>query len=85
MMNSKILAEVSVPASGDKFDVFIPLTIRMGEATQLVSAAISELTAGRYKPTDDTILCNADTGHVYDVNAVVAELHLQNGIRLMLI
>ncbi|MBQ1821528.1 MAG: methyltransferase [Clostridia bacterium] len=85
MMHSKILAEVLVPASGEKYDVFIPLTVRMGEATRLVAAAISELTEGRYKTTDDTILCNADTGHIYDVNAIVAELHLKNGVRLMLI
>ena len=85
MMNSKILVEVLVPASGEKYDVFIPLTVRMGEVVQLVTTAVNDLSAGKYKATENAILCSAETGFAYDVNAIVAELNIQNGARLMLI
>jgi hypothetical protein len=85
MMDSKVLVEVLVPASGEKYDVFIPLTVRMGEVAQMVSSVINDLSAGRFRATEQTMLFNADTGVAYNVNTVVAELNIQNGTRLMLI
>ena len=85
MVKNKVLVEVLVPASGEKFDVFIPLTIRMGEAVQLVSRAISDLTVGKYRAADNAIICNAETGLAYDVNPMVSDLGIRNGTRLLLI
>ena len=85
MMHSKVLVEVLVPASGEKYDMFIPLTIRMGEVVQLVASVVNDLSAGKFKASEDAVLFNADSGIPYDVNTVVAELQIQNGTRLMLI
>ena len=76
-MNEKLLVE--------SFDVFLPLAGRMSDVLQMVAGAIGELTAGKYIPSSDAILCNAETGDIYNVNMAVAELGIRNGDRLMLI
>lgn len=85
MMNNKILVEISVPAAAQKYDVYIPLESRMSDVVAMVSTALSDLSGGKYKATKDAILCDADTGVIFNVNIEVAELGIQNGSRLMLI
>ena len=85
MLSNKALVEVSVPASGEKFDVFIPLESRMSEVLPLVSSALSDLTGVKYKATRDAVLCDADTGIIFNINMKVVELGIKNGSRLMLI
>ena len=84
-MNEKALVEIIVPAAGTSFDVYIPLASRMSDVLELVSGALSELTDGKYKATGDAVLCDADSGIIYNVNIEVVELGIKNGSRLMLI
>jgi len=84
-MNNKILVEISVPAAAQKFDVYIPLESRMSEVVRMVAGALSDLSDGKYKATNDAILCDAETGSIFNVNIEVAELGLKNGSHLMLI
>ena len=85
MTNNKALVEITVPASGDKFDVLIPLESKMSEVLMLVSALISDLSNEKYKATKDAVLCDAKTGIIYNINMEVAELGIKNGSQLMLI
>lgn len=84
-MNNKALVEISVPAAGRKYDVYIPLDSKMSEVVAMVAGALSDLTKGSYKASDDAILCDADTGIIFNVNMEVAELGIKTGSRLMLI
>lgn len=84
-MNNKALVEVIVPAAETKFDVFIPLDSKMSQVLKLLSSALSELSAGKYKASADAVLCDADTGIIFNINMEVAELRIKNGSRLMLI
>ncbi len=84
-MANKALVEISVPAAGKKFDVYIPLKSRMSEVLKLVSSALSDLSDGKYIATKDAVLCDADSGIIFNVNIEVAELGIKNGSRLMLI
>lgn len=85
MMNNKALVEISIPASTKKFDVYIPLDCRMSEVVKMVSSALSDLSCGNYKATDEAVLCDADTGIIFNVNMEVAELGIKTGSHLMLI
>ena len=38
-MNNKALVEISVPAAGQKYDVFIPLESRMSDVIKMVAGA----------------------------------------------
>lgn len=85
MMNNKALVEVFVPAAEKKYDVYIPLESKMSEVTKLLSSAVSDLSDGIYKATDEAILCDAETGIIYNINVEIAELGIRTGSRLMLI
>lgn len=84
-MNEKALVEITVPAAGQKYDVFIPLGVKMSDVVKMVAAALSDLSEGKYKATDEAILCDADTGIIFNVNMEVAELGIRTGSHLMLI
>ena len=84
-MSDKALVEIFVPAAGSRFDVYIPLASRLSDVLTLVSGILSELSDGKYKATADAVLCDEDSGIIYNVNKEVAELGIRNGSRLMLI
>lgn len=72
----KVLVEISVPAAGRSFDVFIPQTSKMSEVVMLVSKSLAELSAGKFKPDYSTILCDAESGKIFNINLSVYELSL---------
>lgn len=84
-MNEKALVEISVPAAAQKYDVYIPLESKMSDVIKMVAAALSDLSDGKYKATEDAILCDAKTGIIFNINMEVAELGIKNGSHLMLI
>ena len=84
-MNDKVLVEIYVPAVGKKFDVRIPLSTKMYKVTKMVSSALSDLSDEKYRAKEDSILCDANTGIIYNVNMEVKELGIENGSKLMLI
>lgn len=84
-MNHKVLVEILLPASRQTFDVYLPLDIKLYEATQMVAAALTDLSNGNYKAREDAVLCDAESGIIYNINMVVAELDIKNGSKLMLI
>ena len=84
-MSNKALVEISVPAATEKYDVYIPLESKMGEVVKMVASVLSDLSDGKYKATDDAILCDAETGTIFNINMEVAELGIKTGSRLMLI
>lgn len=84
-MNNKALVEISVPAAGQKYDVYIPLECKMCDVVKMVAGALSDLSDGKYKATDEAILCDAETGIIFNVNMEVDELGIKTGSHLMLI
>ncbi len=82
---SKILVEVLLPAADKKFDVYIPLESRMSEVKTLISAALSELSDGNFLGDSTSLLCDAQTGMIYNINMIVADLGIKSGTKLMLI
>lgn len=84
-MNNKALVEIFVPAAAQKYDVYIPLEVRMSEVIKMVANALSDLSDGKYQASEEAILCDADSGMIYNINIEVAELGIKNGSRLLLI
>lgn len=85
MTTNKALVEIIVPAADKKFDLYIPFESKMSQISFLVSAALSELSDGKFKGSENSIICDADSGVILDVNMTVAELGIRNGSKLMLI
>ena len=81
----KVLVEISVPAASRSFDVFIPQTSKMSEVLSLVAKSLSDLSGGKFKPDNATVLCDAQSGKIFNINLSVYELEIKNGSKLMLI
>ena len=81
----RILVEVFLPSSNTSYDIFISPESVLSEVLSLISSALSSLAQGEFRASNDTILCDADSGKIFDINTSVAELVIKNGSRLMLI
>lgn len=81
----KVLVEIFVPAANHSYDVFIPQTSKMSEIVTLVAKSLSSLSGGKYKSDESAILCDAETGNIFNINLSVYELKIKNGSKLILI
>lgn len=81
----KILVEVYLPAAGSSFDVIVPCDLRLFEAIMMLSKILSELCQGYFISSEDTVMCDKESGAILNINMSVGELGLCNGSKLMLI
>ena len=82
---NKVMVEVLLPASGEIYDVRIPLDSQIGEITILIMKQLERLSKGRFIANPSTVLCDGDNGQILDMNKFAAELGIKNGSKLMLI
>lgn len=85
MMTNKVLVELILPAANSKYDIFVPVDSKMSEVKILISGILDELARGKFRSTDNSVICNAESGFIYNVNMTIADLGIKNGTRLMLI
>lgn len=83
-MENKILIELLVPELEASYDVFIPITKRVGNIIALLAKAISELGID-YNLTPAMGLYNRVTSEKYDPNELVYNTNIVNGSVLILI
>ncbi|MBQ5994624.1 MAG: methyltransferase [Clostridia bacterium] len=81
----KVLVEIFVPVANMSYDVFIPQTSLMSEVLSLVVDSITSLSQGKFKGDETSVLCDAQTGSIFNINLSIYELGIKNGSRLMLI
>ena len=81
---NKILVEITSPAAGLTYDMFVPDSLQIGEMIPLVSNIFSQTSGGTYSATQPNILCDYITGVVYDLNKTVKEANITNGSKLIL-
>ena len=84
-MNDKILIEIYFPATYQSYDVYIPEHISFYKITNMVKKVADKLTHGMYLPSDDSVLCDMESGKILDINQTARELCLHNGSKLMFI
>ena len=82
---NKILITVYVPAVMKTFEVYIPLRSKLYEIKQLIEKAIVEVTDGSFQPNANNIVCEKDTGIIYNINLTVEQIGLKNGSQLMIV
>ncbi|MCM1114550.1 MAG: methyltransferase [Clostridium sp.] len=82
---NKLIVEVYVPASGNKYEMRIQATIQMYKILELIKKAVAEFEDGRYKPDDTAVLCDKITGNIINLNMTANELGIKNGSKLMII
>ena len=81
----KILAEGSVPAIGKSYDVFLPGSISIGQAAQMLNSVFAGLNEEYFRDSSQMVLCDKDNGVIYSPEDLVEETRIMNGSRLLLI
>ncbi len=80
-----IIVEVFLPANSRKYDIRISRDMLISEVTEMISEVITELAYGQFKGDANTVLCNAETGEILNINLSAGEQGVSNGSKLMLI
>jgi len=83
MMN-KVLIEVTSPAAGQTFDMFVPDTIQIGEMISLIGNVFAQTSNGTYSKTSSMVLSEKKTGYVFDLNKTIKDSNRRNGSKLLL-
>lgn len=83
-MENKVLIELVVPELEEKFDVFIPITKRVGNVIALLAKAINELGIN-YSLTPTMAIYNRRTAQLYNPNDLVYNTDIMNGTVLILV
>ncbi len=80
-----IIVEVYFPSLGKSFDIEIPITLRFHQITDLIEQTVCRITGGQYAPSGEAVLCDRESGIIYDINFSPDQQCLINGSRLLLI
>lgn len=84
-MKNKILIGLYVPLIEKNYDIYIPISKKIGTIKRLIENGLIELTDNSYVIKEDTNFYSKETGQIYDVNKSVRETDLKNGSRIILI
>jgi len=85
MNKKKVLVQLCIPVTGKCYDILLPRTLSVSQATHLIASFFTGMTGGAYIPDENSVLCSMEDGRIYSVNSSVEDLHLKNGSKLMLI
>ena len=80
----KVLIEVSLPAAGLTYDLFVPETMQVGTLTQLTAAVFAQLSDGLYVSSHSPVLCEKESGQEFDAAARIRDTTIQNGTKMVL-
>lgn len=84
-MNNKVLIEVIVPLLEERYQMFIPINKRISVVIKLIEKALREMTNGYYPNKESSVIIDAESGNVFDINITVKESKLMNGSKIILI
>ena len=84
-MNNKILVDVIVPLLEEKYQIYIPINKRISVIIKLIEKALKEMTNGYYPMKDSSVIIDAESGNVFDINITVKESKMVNGSQIILI
>jgi len=84
MMKNKILLELCLPMAEKWFEVRIPRQLKVAQATAMLVEFLKKQDE-EYIPTEESMLCDMESGRALDANAFIDEAGLQNGSRVMLV
>lgn len=81
---NKVYIILYVPQIGEKYEMFLPISKKIGSISKLLTKSINELSDGSF-PIKDSLLYDKESGSVYDLNITVKESNIRNGSEIILI
>ena len=81
----KILVNLFVPAISERYDVFLPDTVRIQTVIYMLGDALVELSNHRFVISKQECLCSIDKNILLRKNATLEQYGIKNGDHLILI
>lgn len=81
----KILVEVYIPAIGKSYDVFLPGQITVQQAIMTLNGIFSKLNQEYFKNVTQMLLCDRETGIIYNPEEMICRTRIVNGSKLLFI
>ena len=83
-MKDKVLVKLVVPIIDESYDIFLPVSRKIGSVIKLLNKAIGELSNGLYVGGTSNFLYSSETGERYNLDAIVKSTDIRNGARIVL-
>lgn len=83
-MKNKVLVHLLIPEIDESYDIFVPINIRIGTVIKLLNKSLVELTNGIYQEKSGRKLYNVADSSVYDINLLVRNTNIRNGVTIIL-
>lgn len=84
-MDEKILVNVMLPATRKSYDLWVPPTISVHDACDMIASILESRESDRFAATSSCALMMKDTGDLLDPNRLVGNVGLVNGTCLVLV
>ncbi len=81
---NKVYIILFVPQIGERYEMFLPISKKIGVISKLLTKSINELSDGSF-PIKDSLLYDRETGNMYDLNITLKESNIRNGSEIILI
>ena len=81
---NKVYVILFVPQIGEKYELFLPISKKIGTVVKLLTKSVNEISDGSF-PIKDSLLYDKETGKIYDLNVTVKESNIKNGSELILV
>ena len=83
-MKNKVLIHLLVPEIDESYDIFIPISLRIGKVLELLNKSLVDMSKGAYQPSDTKNLYNMEDASIYDINLLVRETNIRNGVNIII-
>lgn len=81
---NKVFVILYVPMIGEKYEIFLPISKKIGAIRKLLTKAINEISDGEF-PLKDSLLYDKKDGKRYDLNITLKESNIRNGSEIILL
>ena len=83
-MQNKVLVKLYVPELEIDFDIYLPISKRIGNIINLIAKALNEL-GYSYNILKSLSLYNRTTGEKYPINSLLYNTDIRNGAELVIL
>lgn len=67
------------------YDMYFPCDAEISQITEMIKSICASLTDDLFRPSEDSVLCDRNTGNILDIYSTPNEMCLINGSELMFI
>lgn len=80
----KILVEIYIPAIDAQYDAFLPVQVPVKQVTRLLNEIFSQWNQEYFQSTEPLLLCDRETGIIFNPEDRIIETRMENGSKLLL-